>query len=73
MYALDLLDEYFIFDSVKSYGFIKKEELNKNDFIKVLDLCCVLDNYINNHDNNVYQIEEYSSFLFRICLMYLKD
>ena len=73
MYALIILDELFIFDFKKTYGFVTLKEQNLSDFIKVLSVDEVLGNYQKNHENDVYEVEEYSSFLHKICLMFLKD
>ena len=72
MYALIIEEELFVFDHHKNYGFISLDGKNLNDFIKVLSFELVLEN-CKKYDNGVYQVEEYSHFLHKICLMYLRD
>ena len=64
-----------IFDLTKHYGFYDLCELNLKGYHLILNLTEVLNHYKNNYfsEIEVFKIEKYSSFLFRICISYLKD
>lgn len=74
MFALVIIDTILIFDLTKEYGFYKIDEVNLEGYIALLDYIEVLKHYKNNYFNeDLKQIERYSSFLFKVCLNYLKD
>ncbi len=74
MFALVVIDRLLIFDLTKHYGFYLINDVNLDGYLYVLDYEIVLEHYKNNYfDADLKLIEQYSNFLFRVCLNYLKD
>ena len=74
MFALIILERVLMFDLTKEYGFYSIFDVNLEGYLAILDYEDVLKHYKNNYFNDdLKQIERYSSFLFKVCLNYLKD
>ena len=75
MYALIIDDKVLIFDLTKHYGIHLLDSTNLEGYLLVLNVFDVLNHFKNNYynENEIYKIEKYSFFMFRICQNYLKD
>lgn len=71
MYALVVDNFVLIFDLVKYYGFHKLDECNFEGFFKVIYLKEIIDYF--GSDVDVFKIEPYLDFLYRLCVKYVKD
>ena len=74
MFALIILEEVLIFDELKCYGLYKICDINLKGYKILRDYKTIIDHYKQTRNtDDVYKVEKYSTFLFRICLDYLKD
>ena len=74
MYALLIEEKIFLFDFLKSYGFYEQGEVNLSGYYVIRNYKVVLTHYLENYfDSNLLKIEQFSTFLQRICVNYLKD
>lgn len=73
MYALIINDKVLIFDALKHYGIYKNYGMSLSGFLIVLDYKVVSEYYYNKYAVDLTEIEQYSDFLFKICIQYLKD
>ena len=74
MYALLIEDKIFLFDFLKSYGFYEHNEVNLSGYYVIRNYNVVLKHYLENYfDSNLLNVEQFSIFLQRICVNYLKD
>ena len=73
MYALIVKDKVLIFDMNNHYGFHSINEVSLNGYLKVINLLDVIKYSWCFDDVNIYKVEPYSDFLFRVCLKYLKS
>ena len=61
------------FDMIKSYGIYDKNEINLNGYLMVLDITDVIKYSKENYQTDVFEIELYEPFLWKLCVHYLKD
>jgi hypothetical protein len=73
MYALIVNEKVLIFDAIKHYGIYKNDVSCLSGFLEVLDYKVVSEYYYNKYTIDLTEIEQYSDFLFKICIQYLKD
>lgn len=75
VFALIVYDDVLLFDMTKHYGLYKRSDVNLEGYLKVLYYEDVIKHYVNNYfkNNCVKKVEQYSNFLFRICISYLED
>ena len=73
MFALIILEDVLIFDALNNYGLYKLCDVNLKGYKVLEDYKAVLNHYQTNYFDDIYKVEYYSEFLFRVCLKYLKD
>ena len=74
MFALIILDEVLLFDELKHYGLYKICDVNLKGYKVLRDYKTIINHYkLTRNSDDIYKVEKYSNFLFRICLRYLKD
>lgn len=74
MFALIILEDVLIFDELKIYGLYKICDVNLKGYKILRDYKAIINHYKQTRNSDdVYKVEKYSNFLFRICLNYLKD
>lgn len=68
-------ENVLIFDLTNHYGFHPLKDTNLCGYNVILYESDVLTHYKDNHyeEKNIFKIERYSSFMFKICVKYLKD
>lgn len=74
MFALIIYEKVLVFDVMKHYGLYNLADTYFLGYRKILDFKTILKYYEENFfDNNLIKIERYLDFLFKICILYLKD
>ena len=75
MFALIVYDKVLLFDLVKCYGLYDLASANLEGYELLPDFKKIITYYHENHFHvdEVFSVEQYSKFLYRICLKYLKD
>ena len=73
MYALIIGENVFIFDMTAHYGIHPIIDINLEGYQVIKNYKEVLKHYEKNYLDSIYKIEQYCDFLFRICVIYIKD
>ena len=73
MFALIIDNKVLLFDLLQHYGLHLLTEVNLKGY-RIINYEDVIKHYEKNYfDSNLILIEQYSNFLFRVCLNYIKD
>ena len=73
MYALIIGENVFIFDMTAHYGIHSLIDVKLEGYQVIKKYKEVLKHYEKNYLDSIYKIEQYCDFLFRICVIYVKD
>ena len=58
---------------LKSYGIYHVNETNLDGYLQVLNFCDLIKYSVLHYKTDVFEIELYESFLFELCVRYLKE
>lgn len=71
MYALEIMDDIFIFDLNNQYGIYKKYQCNLVGFLKIINFKELISYCCENYDVDPSFLEQYLNFLHCLCLKYI--
>ena len=73
MYALIIKEEVLLFDMTTHYGLHNSKDVNLEGYQIINDYKKVFRHYEENYFDSVFNIEQYCDFLFKVCVIYIKD
>ena len=75
MFALIVFDYVLLFDLTRHYGIFELKSVNLNGYKILNNYYEIITYYQKNFfkEKEVMKIEQYSNFLYRICVNYLKE